>query len=113
MEEYTFLLLFHILFVSNLFIYIGTYKTRINKKLYKFIYWLSIIIIVYHLIKSNIKIKNNKFPLVNYLHIFLIGPLLLKIGLNEDKTPYYYYELLTLLGFGLFGHNFYKLLETN
>ena len=109
MDIYNFLLVFHIFVVGLLFLYIGIYKEKIDVKLYDYIYYLAIIIILYH----SYKVYIQKDTWVNYIHILFIGPLLLTIGKNNIQTPYYYYEMLLILGFGAIGFNSYKFLLYN
>ena len=106
MNSYLILLLFHTLIIGPLFIYIGINKEKINLKIYDILYYISIPLILYHIYKINQHIS-----WVNYIHIFIIGPLLYFIGKNKKSSPNYYYEILLLLGFGIFGYNGYKLLK--
>jgi hypothetical protein len=48
---------------------------------------------------------------VNLIHILLVGPLLLYIGYNGEKTPRLYFELLLMLGFAAIGYHGYYMLE--
>lgn len=109
MNSYKLLLLFHTFIVGPLFIYIGIYKDKININIYNLLYYLSIPLILYHIYRAYTKITY-RVPWVNYIHIFLVGPILYYIGKNRKLTPDYYYELLLLLGFSILGHNGYKLL---
>jgi hypothetical protein len=72
---------------------------------------LGIIIIIYHSYKAYIKLKAGKNPWVNWIHILLVGPLLIYIGYNNKNTPRLYYELLLMLGFAAIGyHGYYMIL---
>jgi lipoprotein signal peptidase len=45
---------------------------------------------------------------VSLIHILLVGPLLVFIGYNAEKTSRLYFELLMMLGFAAIGyHGFY------
>jgi lipoprotein signal peptidase len=112
MNSYKLLLIFHTFIVGPLFIYIGIKKEKINLKIYDLLYYLSIPLLLYHMYKAYTKIVH-RVPWVNYIHIFLIVPLLYYMGKNKNLSPNYYYELLLLLGFGVLGHNGYKLLTLN
>jgi len=50
-------------------------------------------------------------PWVNYIHLFIVGPLLLYIGLNREKTERRYFEILLMLGFAAIGYHGYYLIE--
>jgi hypothetical protein len=105
----TFVHLFHILFVGSLFLYVGIIGDKIPLFLFTLLKYLGIFIILYHSYKAYNKIANNKSAWVNYIHIFLIGPLLIKIGLDGDKTSRKYFELLLMAGFAAIGYHGYYL----
>jgi hypothetical protein len=46
-------------------------------------------------------------PWINYFHIFIVAPILIIIGLQKDKTPRYYFELLLMLAFAVIGYHSY------
>jgi len=112
MDSYNLLLLFHVFIVGPLLLHIGLNKEKINIKIYDLIHYLSIPLILYHIYRASTKISY-RVPWINYIHIFLVGPLLYYIGKNKNSSPGYYYELLLLLGFSIIGHNIYKLLTLN
>lgn len=102
--------LFHILLVGSLFLYVGIMGNKISLFMYPFLKYLGIIIILYHSYKAYVKISEGKSAWVNYIHIFLIGPLLIKIGYDGDKTSRKYFELLLMAGFATIGYHGYYLL---
>jgi hypothetical protein len=102
--------LFHIIFVGSLFLYVGIMRDKIPLFMFPFLKYLGILIILYHSYKAYIKITNNKSAWVNYIHIFLIGPLLIKIGYDGNKTLRKYFELLLMAGFASIGYHGYYLL---
>jgi len=102
--------LFHILLVGSLFLYVGIMGHKISLFMYPFLKYLGIIIILYHSYKAYVKISEGKSAWVNYIHIFLIGPLLIKIGYDGDKTSRKYFELLLMAGFATIGYHGYYLL---
>ena len=109
METITFVHLFHILIVGGLFLYVGIFKTNIPIFIYPLLFILGIVIILYHIFKAYIKLKEGKNPWVNYIHIFIVGPLLVYIGLYKEKTQRLYFELLLMLGFASIGYHGYYL----
>jgi hypothetical protein len=104
--------LFHILIVGGLFLYVGIAKTTIPAFMYPVLLILGIIIILYHGFKVYAKLKKGLNPWINYIHIFIIGPLLVYIGLNREKTARLYFELLLMLGFASIGYHGYYLFNT-
>lgn len=103
--------LFHILLVGGLFLYVGITQLNIPKFMYPILVTLGIIIMLYHGFKIYKKLSVGMNPWVNYIHLFIIGPLLLYIGLNREKTERRYFEILLMLGFASIGYHGYYLIE--
>lgn len=103
--------LFHILIVGGLFLYVGITKLDIPKFMYSVLVTIGIIIILYHGFKIYKKLSVGMNPWVNYIHLFIVGPLLLYIGLNREKTERRYFEILLMLGFASIGYHGYYLIE--
>jgi hypothetical protein len=101
--------LFHILIVGSLFLYVGIARTNIPNFMYSVLLILGTIIILYHGFKVYKKLKEGLNPWVNYIHIFIVGPLLIYIGLNREKTQRLYFEILLMLGFSAIGYHGYYL----
>lgn len=101
--------LFHIFFVGILFLYVGIMQKEIPTYLFNILFALGIIIIIYHAYKAYIKIKKGMSAWINYIHIFLIGPLLLIIGYNGKETSRKYFELLLMAAFASIGYHTYYL----
>lgn len=104
-----FISLFHILIVGSLFLYLGINKTNVPKYTHKFLLVLGIIIIGYHLYKMYLYGKPNW---VNLMHIIFIGPLLVYIGYNKEKTAEWIYQIILLLGFATIGYHIYYLVKS-
>jgi hypothetical protein len=111
MELTTYVHLFHILFVGSLFIYVGIYRTDIPSLMYPFLLGLGLIVTLYHSFKIYNYIKQGKGYWVNLIHVFLVGPLLMYIGYNREKTSRLYFELLLLLGYAAIGYHSHYLFE--
>lgn len=111
MNKEFFIHLFHILIVGSLFLYVGIKKSAIPSFMYPVLIALGIIIILYHAFKVYTKLNLGINPWINYIHIFIIGPLLLYIGLNKEKTPRLYFEILLMLGFAAIGYHGYYLVN--
>lgn len=103
--------LFHILIVGGLFIYLGIYRNDIPKILFSVIFYLGIIIILYHIYKLYNYMKAGKNYWVNLFHILIVGPLLIYIGYNKDKVQRLYFELILMLGFASIGYHGYYLIK--
>jgi hypothetical protein len=109
MEASSFVHIFHILVVGILFLYVGITKTNIPKPMYTLLLLLGITIILYHIFKVYKKLLEGKNPWINYIHILIIGPLLVYIGLNKENTSRLYFEILLMLGFASIGYHGYYL----
>jgi hypothetical protein len=103
--------LFHILIVGSLFLYVGVTRTSIPMFMYSVLITLGSVIILYHSFKFYKKVIAGTNPWVNYIHILLVGPLLIYIGLNREKTQRRYFELLLMLAFAAIGYHGYYLFD--
>ena len=101
---------FHILFVGSLFLYVSINGIKTPAFIFPLLMYLGIIIIIYHSYKAYLKISDGKSGWVNYIHIFLVGPLLIIIGLNGVETSRKYFELLLMAGMASIGYHGYYLL---
>jgi len=111
MESHFFVHLFHILIVGGLFMYVGINRDKIPEILFSVLFYLGIVIILYHIYKVYKYITNGKAIWVNLIHIFIVGPLLILIGNNGKETSRKFFELLLLLGFASIGYHSYYLLD--
>jgi hypothetical protein len=98
---------FHVLIVSALFLYVGIYRDTIVPWMYSVLLGLGAIIVAYHLYK--LWLKNGLNGWVNWIHVLLIGPLLMYIGYNREKTARLFYEIVLMLGFAALGYHGYYL----
>jgi len=101
--------LFHVIFIGGLFLYLGIKKTDVPDWMYNPVAGLGAFIILYHIYKAYLKTMDKKFPWVNYIHIFIIGPLLVYIGMMKEKTPRFGFELILMSAFAAIGYHGYYL----
>jgi hypothetical protein len=99
--------LFHILIVGSLFLYVGIERTNIPSFMFPLLLGLGVIVILYHMFKVYTYMKQGRGYWVNLIHILLVGPLLVYIGYNREKTARLYFELLLMLGFASIGYHGY------
>jgi uncharacterized membrane protein len=109
MGEKTFVHLFHIFFVGMLFLYIGITQKNNPTYVFNILFGLGIIIVLYHIYKAYLKIKKGNSAWVNFIHIFLIGPLLIVIGYYGKDVSRKYFELLLMAGMASIGYHGYYL----
>lgn len=100
--------IFHVLIIGILFLYVGLNRTEIHPWFFPLLLGLGVLIMGYHTYRATQK-KNSW---VNYIHIVLVGPLLVYIGFNGTKTERKYFELLLLLGFAVIGYHGLYLVKT-
>jgi len=109
MDTHKLVHLFHILIVGGLFLYVGINREKIYGGLFSVLFYLGFIIILYHLYKIYGYLKAGKGIWVNLIHVFIVGPLLVYIGYNGEKTTRKFFELLLMLGFASIGYHLYYL----
>jgi uncharacterized membrane protein len=101
--------LFHVLVVGILFLFVGINREKTNQYLLRFLLYLGILIIVYHLYKMYNYLNNGRSYWVNLIHILFVGPLLIYIGYYGEKTSRKFFELLMMLAFASIGYHLYYL----
>jgi hypothetical protein len=112
MDSHSLVYIFHILIVGSLFLYVGIYRDKIPQLTYPILFYLGFIIIFYHIFKVYKYITLGKGYWVNLIHIFIIGPVLIYIGYNREKTARLWYEILLMLGFAAIGYHSYYLFKS-
>jgi hypothetical protein len=97
--------MFHVFIVAPLFLYVGFARNSTPTIIFDLLGILGLGILVYHLYRAYEQLKNNQSAWINWIHIFLIVPLLLILGyLKQDAAPRYF-EMLLLLGFSALGYH--------
>ena len=97
----------HVAIIGALFLYVGIVKTNIPLFMYPVLLGLGTIVVLYHIYRAYTK----KSAWVNYIHIFLVGPLLMYIGYNGVATERKFFELLMMLGFATIGYHGYYIYD--
>jgi hypothetical protein len=103
--------LFHIIIVGGLFLYVGINREKISKTLFTILLGLGVFIIFYHIFKVYNYLEEGKSIWVNLIHIFIVGPILIFIGYNSEKTPRLYFEILLMLAFAAIGYHGYYVIN--
>jgi uncharacterized membrane protein SirB2 len=106
MDKNILLHLFHILIAGTLFLYVGIRQTKIPEFMYTVLLISGIVVFLYH----SFRIYTKANPWVNYIHVFVVAPLLLYVGLYKKKTERRYFEIMLMLGFAAIGYHAYYLL---
>jgi hypothetical protein len=102
--------LFHIFFVVPLFLYIGFARGQIFPWVYQAVLGLGIVIFIYHLYKTIMKLKTKSLSAwINIIHVIAVAPILIYIGSQGYDTPRWAYEILLMLGFSALGYHIYSI----
>ena len=103
--------LFHIIIVGSLFLYVGITRNNMPTIMYSVLFYLGIIVILYHIYKAYNYLKLGKGIWVNLIHIFIVGPILIYIGYKGLKTARLFYEIVLMLAFASIGYHGYYLVQ--
>jgi Na+-transporting methylmalonyl-CoA/oxaloacetate decarboxylase beta subunit len=102
--------LFHIIIIGGLFLYVGIKRKNIPNLMFPILFGLGVIVILYHMFNAYKHIIKKESYWISLIHILLVGPLLVYIGYNKDKTHRLYFELLLMLAFASIGYHGYYLI---
>jgi hypothetical protein len=97
--------LLHIFGIGPLFLYVGLYRDTVPEYMFQLLGATGFIILGYHSYLAYTKLKENKSAWVNWIHIFLVAPLLLLLGYLKKDASRRYFEMLLLLGFSAIGYH--------
>ena len=102
--------LFHIFLVAPLFLWAGSVRSNAPDFLYPVLLGLGVILFFYQGYKAYTRfIQKSNYIWVNLIHVILIAPLLIYIGIHKKETPRPAYELMLLAGFSVLGYHLYEL----
>ena len=99
------LALLHTILLAPFLIYVGLAREQVPDAIFTTLLALGVVILGYHSYKAYLKLNEGQSPWINYIHIFLLAPLLIIIGYNGKSTNRKYCEMLLLLGFSAFGYH--------
>ncbi len=103
--------LFHVLGVAPLFLYIGYARENVPDALFNVLGAVGFAILAYHTYLAYGKLKENKSAWVNWIHIFLVAPLLILLAYLKKDASRRYFEMLLLLGFSALGYHIFYLMR--
>lgn len=103
---------FHALLVGPGLLYVGFSPESVPDSVYTGLLVGGIFILGYHAYRAYEKLKDNKSAWVNWIHIFLVAPLLMIVGYHKKEASRRYFEMLMMLGFAAVGyHGLYLIRE--
>jgi hypothetical protein len=97
--------LLHALLIGPAFLLVGYFRSQVPDAVFYVMMGLGVVVLAYHLYRAYGKIKEGKSAWVNWIHIFLIAPLLLLVGYLGKDTDRRYFEMMMLLGFAAVGYH--------
>ncbi len=97
--------LFHVLFVAPLFLYVGLARKDVPDMIFLLLGIMAAGMFLYHAYQAYTKLSEGKSAWVNWIHIFLIVPLLVVLARYKKEASRRYFEMLLLLGFSALGYH--------
>jgi len=105
MDPHLQLALFHVIIISPLFLYVGLFREDVPESVFYTVGALGLVIAAYHAFKAYTKILAGKSPWVNLIHIFLVAPVLIILGIYGKNSSRKFFEMLLILGFASLGYH--------
>jgi hypothetical protein len=93
------------LFVGPLLIYVGMNRDNVPDAVFNLLALLGLAVLGYHSYRAYMKLKDGQSAWVNWVHIFLVAPLLLLLGYLKKDANRRYFEMALLLGFAAVGYH--------
>lgn len=99
--------LLHLLHVIvGLFLLFVSIKQKVHVSLYYIILVIALYALAHHAYKFIITLK-----ILYLFHLIFIIPILLIVGILQNKTPEYIFDILLFIAFGVIGFHGYKLIK--
>jgi len=95
----------HALLVGPALIYVGLARESVPDAAFNIMGLIGLIVIAYHSYRAYTKLRDNQSAWVNWIHIFLVAPLLLIVAYMKKSSHPRYFEMLLLLGFAATGYH--------
>ena len=111
MDLHTFYGLFHVLVAAPFLIYLGIQGTKVPEWIYGLLALLVVGMVGYHGFRAFQKLAEGRSAWVNWIHLFVIVPLLGWIVAQKKDTPRRAFEMVLMLGFAGLGYHGYHLLQ--
>ena len=93
--------LLHILVSAPIMIYVGHDRGNGPNWLYQLVLAVGAIVLLYHAYLFFEKYMNFKMvSWVNLIHILLVAPILIYVGLMKDRVKYPFWQICLVLGYG-------------
>ena len=86
-------------------IYIGLQPDSIPDSVFHVIFFTGVVVLTYHLYRAYFKLKEKQSAWVNWIHVFLVAPILLIIGYMKKDASRRYFEMMLMLGIAATGYH--------
>ncbi len=105
MDQHLAISLFHILLVVPFFLYVGFQRDQVPEAIYWTLGGLAMGMAAYHFYRAYTRIMDGGSAWINWIHLFLVVPLLAYIAIEKQETPRRFFEMLLLLTFAAAGYH--------
>ena len=105
MNSHMILALVHLVVIVPFLLYVGLAREQVPETVFNGVFVLGLVVLFYQSYKAYLKIAEGKSPWINYVHIFLLAPLLLIIGYHGKNTNRKYFEMLLMFAFAAGGYH--------
>lgn len=95
----------HTLLIGPALIYVGLMPDSLPETAYTALLVGGVGIMFYHMYKAWLKLKDNRSAWVNWIHIFLVAPLLIIVGYLKKDASRRYFEMILMLGIAATGYH--------
>jgi hypothetical protein len=111
-DAHMILAILHILLVAPLFFAIAFFRSTLSVWAFRALFGLGLFVLLYHSYKFFLKLsKNSSGAWVNAIHVLLVAPLLIYIGLEQKEAKRAAYEISIMVGFAVLGYHLYSLVQ--
>jgi hypothetical protein len=111
-DSHTILSLLHVLFIAPLFFAIAFFRSTLSVWAFRALFGLGLFVLLYHSYKFFLKLsQNSSGAWVNAVHILIVAPLLIYIGLEQKEAKRAAYEISIMVGFAVLGYHLYYLVH--
>ena len=111
MNTHMIISLLHIFIIAPAMIAVALFRTQNPDWVYQTMFATGLVVLLYHGYKSVVKLlANYSGAWVNLIHVFLIAPLLIYMGIKQKNTPRATYEMLAMAGFAALGYHLYSII---
>ncbi len=95
----------HALLIGPALIFIALRPDALSDTMYNVLFAVGLFILAYHSYRAYKKLSVDASAWINWIHIFLVAPLLLLVGYLKKDAAARYFDMLLLLGVAATGYH--------